>query len=254
MSNELTDKAHAEIAVVCALALELEPLIAHCERVRRTIGQGFVVHGGWLHGRRVAFLEAGNRTRDVRRATAALIDGHSPDVVVASGLAGALSGDVGFGHFVVADELVGSDGTTWAVSEARDFAARASGKWSGRLHVGRLLTVDHIVRTAAEKGELRRQYDALAVDMETLTVAQVCRDRGVRFLAVRVISDDADTDLPPEVLSLFGASRFFRLGAALGAAWHRPGAVKDLWQLRQRAHEAAERLAELLGEQLGQLT
>jgi adenosylhomocysteine nucleosidase len=252
VSDDLRDNAHAEIAVVCALALELAPLLDRCQRPRKTIAEGFVVHGAWLHAKRVALLEAGNRTRALRRATTGLIDAHSPELVVAAGLAGALSDDLAVGHFLVADEITATDGTRLAVDGARAFAAGASEKWSDCLHVGRLLTVDHIVRTADEKRALHRQQDALAVDMESLIVAQVCRERGVRFQGVRVISDDAATDLPPEVLSLFGASKFFRLGAALGAAWHRPAAVKDLWQLRDRAHQAAERLAELLDELLGQ--
>lgn len=246
MSNELRDNAHAEVAVVCALALELAPLLDRCERPRKTIAEGFVVHGAWLGGRRLAMLETGNRPRAVHRATTGLIDAHSPDLVIAGGLAGALSGDVGFGHIVVADQVAGTDGSSIEVAGARDFAAGAAEKWSGRLHVGRLLTVDHIVRTAEEKRKLHQQFGALAVDMESLTVARVCLDRGIRFLVVRAISDDAHADLPPEVLSVFGASKFFRLGAALGAAWHRPGAVKDLWQLRDRAHEAAEQLADVI--------
>lgn len=253
MSDEVRDNAHAEVAVVCALALELAPLVARCDRPRKTIAEGFVVHGAWLQGRRLAMLETGNRPRDVRRATMGLIDAHSPDLVIAGGLAGALSGDIGFGDIVIADEVCSTDGSNIEVAGARDFCVGISEKWSGCLHVGRMLTVDHIVRTAEEKRRLHQQYDALAVDMESLTVAQVCRERGVRFLVVRAISDDAHGDLPPEVLSLFGASKFFRLGAALGAAWHRPGAVKDLWQLRERARQAAERLAEVIEQHVGGL-
>ena len=47
---------------------------------------------------------------------------------------------------------------------------------------GRLLTVDRIVRTAAEKAELRRRFEADLVDMETSAVAALCSERGVRFL------------------------------------------------------------------------
>ena len=43
------------------------------------------------------------------------------------------------------------------------------------------------------------------VDMESSAVAAVCGERLVRFLAVRVISDDAQTDLPREVASLHHA-------------------------------------------------
>jgi adenosylhomocysteine nucleosidase len=89
--------------------------------------------------------------------------------------------------------------------------------------------------------------------MESLAVAEVCRELKRRFLSVRVISDDLETDLPPEVLSVLGSTRTFRAGAALGALWKRPGSIRDLWKLREQAHDAAERLATFLDGVIEQL-
>ena len=60
------------------------------------------------------------------------------------------------------------------------------------LHTGRLLTVGHLVSTSAEKLLLAEQYDAVACDMETMAVANVCCRERVRFLSVRIISDAVD--------------------------------------------------------------
>ena len=91
-----------------------------------------------------------------------------------------------------------------------------------------MLTVDEIVRTAVEKAQLAAASMApILVDMETSSVAALCTERGVRFLSVRVISDEAGADLPPEVLAILGRSGGLRLGAALGAVWKRPSSVKD---------------------------
>jgi adenosylhomocysteine nucleosidase len=65
----------------------------------------------------------------------------------------------------------------------------------------------------------------------------------VRFLAIRVISDDAQTDLPREVASVVAKGASYRAGAALRAVWKRPSSVKDLWKLYEHAIEAAGRLA-----------
>src|SRR5690606_28900211 len=91
------------------------------------------------------------------------------------------------------------------------------------LHVGRLVTADEIVRTAREKSEFAEKFQAIAVDMETLAVAQVCRDTQTRFMSVRVITDTANQDLPPEILTVLGSSGSMRFGAAVGAIWKRPG-------------------------------
>jgi adenosylhomocysteine nucleosidase len=105
------------------------------------------------------------------------------------------------------------------------------------------LTVDHVIRTADEKAKLRFQYGADLVDMETSSVAALCSERSVRFLSIRVISDEAGIDLPPEIASLMTGSGSYRVGAAMRAIWRRPSSVKDFWRLHEHAQEAADRLA-----------
>ena len=89
--------------------------------------------------------------------------------------------------------------------------------------------------------------------METSAVAAICAARQVRFLSMRVISDVAGVDLPPEVLTIMGPSGGYRLGAAVTAIWKRPSSFKELLVLRDHANEASARLAEVLPDLIGQL-
>ena len=114
------------------------------------------------------------------------------------------------------------------------------------LYVGRIISADDIVRTVAEKRLLAKTFDGVAVDLESLAVAQVCKETGTKFLAVRVISDDMSADLPGEILSVLGATGTMRAGAAIGALWKRPWSFKDWWKLRESAKQAAERHATFL--------
>jgi adenosylhomocysteine nucleosidase len=75
----------------------------------------------------------------------------------------------------------------------------------------------------------------------------------VPFLAVRVISDDAGTDLPREVASVLAHGGSYRVGAALRAVWQRPSSVKDFWRLYEHAIEAAGRLGKFLALCLDEL-
>jgi len=68
----------------------------------------------------------------------------------------------------------------------------------------------------------------------------------LRYLSVRVISDDASAELPAEIASLLVHTGSYRVGAALSALWQRPGALKDFWTLHARALESADRLASCL--------
>ena len=82
--------------------------------------------------------------------------------------------------------------------------------------------------------------------METSSLAALAGRRGLRFLSVRVISDDASTELPAEVAGLLSHTGSYRLGVALRSIWHRPSVVKDFLALHARALEAADRLGSCL--------
>jgi adenosylhomocysteine nucleosidase len=117
------------------------------------------------------------------------------------------------------------------------------------VHRGLLLTLDHVVRSPSERQSLLERYAALAVDMETFAVAEVCRQRQTAFASVRVINDVADETLPRDVEHLLrqrtGAAR---LGAALGAVCRRPASLKAIYQLHENALVASGRLARFLAE------
>jgi adenosylhomocysteine nucleosidase len=231
----------ADIGVVAALAIEVAPLLARLERVRKYSGPRFSVVEGECAGKLVAVVLSGAGRARAQRGAEILLDGHRPRWIVSAGFGGALDPSLKRNDIVLASEVVNLEGRKFAID-----LAVPPGSGSEGLRSGRLLTVDEIVRTAAEKAELRRKYEADVVDMETSAVAALCGDRGVRFLAIRVVSDDARVDLPPEILTILGRSGGLRLGATVGALWKRPSSVKDLLALRQHAVEAAARLSTFL--------
>ena len=57
--------------------------------------------------------------------------------------------------------------------------------------------------------------------MESSAVAAACQEKLVRFLAIRVISDDAHTELPREVASVMAHGGSYGVGRALRAVWQR---------------------------------
>lgn len=241
------DTVRADIGLVCALPLELSEFLSRCERVKRYSGGSFAFSGGLYDGIRIAIVESGTGQIRAQRATQALIDAHGPTWIVSTGFAGSLSADIKIGHIVVADHVVGANGEELSID-----VGMASDVSRG-LHVGRLFTADHIVRTIAEKRNLAAETHSIAVDMETLAVARVCRATKTRFMAVRAISDDMSADLPPEVLSLVGETGAVRFGAVIGSLIKRPSSLKDMWRLREQAAQAAENLANFLDGVIVQL-
>ena len=216
-------------------------------------GSGFTVREGGLHGRRVVVILSGPGRSNAARATEVLIDGHRPGRVVSAGFAGGLSPQLKRNDILIADRLVDvSGGADILVCHTeRDQQDRQECLSSPGAHRGPLLTADHVVRLPSERKSLFQRYGALAVDMETFAVAEVCRRRQVAFSSVRVINDTADERLPRDVEYLLAQkSGAARLGAALGAVWQRPASLKDMYQLRENALVASGRLAQFLAEAL----
>jgi len=241
------DSSHADIGIVCALRIELAAFLDRCDRVKKYTGGEFVFRGGRCGEIRVAVVESGIGFARARRATQALIEAHSPTWIIASGFSGALMPAMKVGDIVVANSLVDTHGQKLVV----DLKMTANPEKG--LYVGRIITTDELIRTVQKKQELAERYGAAAVDLESLAVAQVCREEKKRFLTVRTISDDMLSDLPPEVISLVGATGSMRFGAVIGAIWERPASIKKLWELRESAHVAADHLATFLGGVVAQL-
>jgi adenosylhomocysteine nucleosidase len=241
------DAARAEIGLVCSLPLEIGEFLGRCQRVKTYSGADFKFFGGFYDGIRIVIVQAGTGPRRAHRATNALLDAHQPSWIVSTGFGGALCEQVKIGHIVVANEIVGTKGEQLSI----DLVMKSDVEHG--LHVGRTLTVDHMVRTIAEKQELAAQSNAIAVDMESLSVASVCRQTKTRFMAIRAISDDLTADLPSEVFSLVGETGAVRFGAVLGSLWKRPSSLKDMWSMRENAMQAATRLADFLDGVIVQL-
>lgn len=250
-SSPAGDAGACQVGVVAALDLEVAELVDRLSEVVHLEGAGFSATAGTLGQRRIVVMRSGPGRAAAARASEALLAGHRPAWVISAGLAGGLDARLALGDLLMADEVLVPGGPPLSLQRLVDPASLASG---GRVHVGRLLTVDEVVASASAKRALGERHAALAVDMESYAVAEVCRSAQVRFLALRAVSDTVERELPPEVDHLLRQRSWAgRLGAATGAVFRRPSSVKDLWQLKESALLAAERLAELLVDVIARL-
>ena len=243
------DLAHADVGIVSALPIELSPFIGLLERRRSYSGGRFKFIGGVLNDKiRVVVAQKAIGFAKARSAAQALVDAHTPDWILSAGFSGALQDDLQVGDVVLADSIVDRHGHELKVD------LKMASDEQRRMFVGRFVTADEVVLKADDKKELGSAFSAIAVDLESLAVAQVCKETETKYLAVRAISDDTSEDLPPEILSIMGETGSVRLGAAVGSIWKRFGSVKDMWHLRERAVAASRKLAKFLSGLAPQLT
>jgi adenosylhomocysteine nucleosidase len=171
---------------------------------------------------------------------------YRPKLVIAAGFAGALHSEYHVGDIILASEVVDEEGhgytSTWP-------ERLPEGEWRPPLHRGRLVTAGCIVASPEEKRALAAKHEAVAVDMESASVARWCAERGTPFACVRAISDDLETPLSPRLASLLHDGRVDAL-RLVGSLLIRPRMIGELWRLARQTSYAGEQLGKALGEML----
>jgi adenosylhomocysteine nucleosidase len=243
--------APCDVGIVFALGIESGGLVDLLTNSVAIQGAEIVVRHGELSGRSLVIVEAGVGSLAAARGTQSLLAGHRPAWVISAGFAGGLDPRIKRGDIVIADSLESPDGRRLAIDLKMPDAA--AGNQPG-LHVGRIVTSDTLLHRAADKRVLGERRQALAVDMESWTVGEVCRQAKTRFMAVRIISDAVDDELPADIERLARQqSPAARAGAVAGAVFRRPSSIKDMLKLKEEALISSDRLAKFLAGIICQL-
>jgi len=110
-----------------------------------------------------------------------------PRLVICAGFAGGLDPRLAIGSLVVAENLTTPEILARVRADARD---------QPHCSFGSIISHATPVESVADKAVLFHETGALAVDMESETVAAACRAAAVPLLVVRTISDPAGAPLP----------------------------------------------------------
>ncbi|MBM3945813.1 MAG: hypothetical protein FJ315_00215 [SAR202 cluster bacterium] len=130
------------------------------------------------------------------------------DVVLSVGFAGGLAPGARRGDLTVAERVRPwpTRPDTNTASDERLTALADSCCTHRRLPVSRgtWLTVESAVVTVEEKQRLARETGAVAAEMESYWLARAAAQAGVPFLGVRVVLDDARSEVPEMVMDWAG--------------------------------------------------
>ncbi|PHR99908.1 MAG: hypothetical protein COA78_24515 [Blastopirellula sp.] len=240
-----------DVAIIMALGVEAGGLCDLLENKVTIAGPGFKEHVGYLGGTAVSLVESGVGAKSAANATKLILQSRQPKSVVSAGFATGLIAEARKGHIVMANEVTNTAGESqpipFAISEEE--AAGRKG-----LHVGRLLTVNKMISKVKQKQELAEQHQAIAMDMETAAVAKICAEHQVRFMSVRIITDGLMDQLPRHLEHMLKQKKTTSmLGAAASALINNPSSIKEMWNMRDVAMKASDRLARFLTGVIEQL-
>jgi adenosylhomocysteine nucleosidase len=214
--------ASNKVAIVAALEREVRPLVKHwrsCEREHE--GRKFK----FFENDRTVLVCGGIGPEAARRACEAVIAIYKPSLVISAGFAGALEPGL----------AVGSIQTPRWVIDASDGSRTDTGTGAG------VLVSAYSVAGPEQKAKFAKAYGAQAVDMEAAAVARGAQARGIRFIAIKAISDESDLVMPP-LERFVGPEGQFQTGKFLAFAAIRPWLWPRMVRLAKNASRASRAL------------
>lgn len=217
-----------KVAIVAALEREVLPLVRHWRTAERE-------HGGrsfrFFENGQIVLVCGGIGGEVARRATEAAIALYAPGMVYSVGFAGALESGLKIGDVVVPRRVV----------NASDGSSVDTGTGEG------VLVSFASVASPEQKTKLGASFAAQAVDMEAAPVAQAAQARGVRFAAVKAISDESNFALPVMDNFIAPGGRFRTWKFALFVLV-RPWTYKTVLSLARNSSRASHALCNRLGQ------
>ena len=145
-------------------------------------------------------VESGVGKVNAARGTQVLIDNYDIDYVINIGVAGAISDKVNIMDVVVGNKLVQYDFDIEIFGHELGYVSKVgvyaesdpkllSLATSKNVHVGVIASGDKFVTDEKLAKEINNKYNALCVEMEGASIAQVCYLSKIPFIIIRSISD-----------------------------------------------------------------
>jgi adenosylhomocysteine nucleosidase len=253
MGSESLTPNDRSIAVLAAVHSEISPLIKSGARRARQGGDSFSAWEGSLNGSNLLLVLTGMGRRRAAEAARLVLDRRPVSMLLSVGFCGALSADLRVGDLVLCQRLMVAESDPGSRVIASDpslvQAALRLATRNRAITAGTSLVVDRIIRKPDEKKSLRAGTGADVVEMESYWIGQVCEQKGIPFLALRAVSDQAD-DLLPDLGDAVDQPGSMEWAAARSLFRH-PGEWGRLLHFIQNMGAARRSLNQLLVEFIG---
>ncbi len=195
-----------KIGIIAAMPVEVKKLLENMEIQNVNNHYGRDVHLAEFNGLKLFIGVCGIGKANAASFTQLLIDKYDPDLIINTGIAGALQAGLGTLSLVIADELYQHDiparilastypGDGISVfetdKELREILLK-SVLGTVNLRVGPVASGDNFINSQQLKEEIVEKTSALACDMESAAIAQIAFGADKKCLIIRSISDEAD--------------------------------------------------------------
>jgi len=186
------------------------------------------IWGAALNGHEVRLCLSGMIPTIAKDRVTRFLDNHVPEIMISCGLAGALCSKVTVGDLIVQSQDSSLSAHVEQILRKRKIP----------FHVGPLVTVSQPVLTPEARRKVSASSQAIGVDMESQTIAELCRQRGIRCMAIKGVSDGIDDDLSP----ILGGFEIIRIPKIARHVLFSPSTWRLATRMARQSYSAATNL------------
>ena len=198
------------VGVIGALSEEVRQLIKSLSNIKEERVGSITFFEGEMYDKRVVVARCGVGKVFAAMCAEAMIIKYKPDLIVNTGVGGALSGELRPLDTVVAERLVQHDMDTSALGDpkgmisginlvyfetdrrAREILLSLGGELSSSVRLGTVASGDRFVSSSEDKAAIVAEFSADVCEMEGAAIAQVAYANATPCIVIRAISDSAD--------------------------------------------------------------
>jgi len=198
-----------KIGIIGAMDEEIQCILESMKIADKKTYAGMTFNKGFVHNSEVVLVMSGIGKVNAALCTQILITEFKVEIIINTGLAGALEESLEIGDVVVSNELLEHDmdatGFGYKIgmiprmeksifeAEPRliELAVDAIGK-EKKACVGRIVSGDVFVADMEKRIYLNQTFGGLCAEMEGAAIAHVCHVNKKPFVIIRTISDKAD--------------------------------------------------------------
>ncbi|MEO1953849.1 MAG: 5'-methylthioadenosine/adenosylhomocysteine nucleosidase [Campylobacterales bacterium] len=199
------------IAIMGAMPEEIEPIVSKLDNLKVVEYGANRYYAGSYKGRDVVVAYSKIGKVFATLTATLLIEKFGCDMLLFSGVAGAISDELSIGDLIIADGLCQHDLDITAFGhphgyvpegevciptdvKLREIAKEVANSKGIVLKEGVIATGDQFIASKDKKGWIEETFNAHALEMEGASVAVVCSSLNIPFFILRAISDAADMD------------------------------------------------------------
>lgn len=194
-----------KIGIIFAMKEEMDELLKYIHLEKETSIYDLVFYEGTISNTKCILVESGIGKVNAARSTQVLIDNYEVDYIFNIGVAGGVSKDINICDLVVANELVQHDFDITVFNHEKGYIPKIGIYIKCNKELNKIASKIKLRGTSIHNGvvasgdifcseewmgeKIHNKFNALCVEMEGASIAQVCYLCKKPFLVIRSISD-----------------------------------------------------------------